>query len=199
MFKRLLLLTSLILAGCNVYHPLTGGVGYTDVPIGPNSYEVTFTGDADMPVGEARWYCLVRSAELAVLRNDPYFEILDQQVYLDYGSYYYPGNYGAVYYGRGRHAYWGYGYDPGYVQPYALPEVTIRVGISREPGPETIPAGYLISEAAKRKVPLTPGVSERAATMPSQPVPLPPPPPPMFKSGGVPVPPPGPAPATQSE
>jgi hypothetical protein len=189
MLRRIcFLLPFVLLGGCSVYHPLRGGVGYTDLPIGPNTYEVTYSGTSDMPVGQARWFCLLRSSELSVLRNDPYFQILDEHVYLDYGSYYYPGQYDPYYYGWGRHGHWGYVHEPGYIQPYTLPEVTMKVELSPQPGPKTIPAAYLIRQAEARKIKLTPGVAERAAGMPSEPATIPPPPPPAPK----------PAPTTQN-
>jgi hypothetical protein len=180
MFPRLLLLFPLLLlAGCNVYHPLSGGVGYTDLPIGPNQYEVTFSGTSDTPVAEARWLAMLRSAELSVLRNDPYFEIRDEHVYLSYGAYYFPGGTNAYFYGW--YYPFGYGAQPAYMQPYSIPEVSMKVELLPHAGQKTIPAAYLIHEAEHRKIPLSPGVAERAVGMPSEPVSLPPPPTPSTR------------------
>ncbi|MGN6367090.1 MAG: CC0125/CC1285 family lipoprotein [Phycisphaerae bacterium] len=165
----MVLIPLLFLAGCNVYHPLRGGVGYSDLPVGPDKYEVTYLGTSDMPLGQARWYCLLRASELSVLRNDPYFQIIDERAYLNYGTYYFPGQYDPYYYGWGRWGHWGYAYEPGYLQPYTVPEVTMRIQTKSTPGPKTIPAAYLIHEAEKRDIPLSPGVRENASGMPAQP------------------------------
>ena len=179
MLSRLFLLVPLlVLAGCNTYHPLNGGVGFTELPIGPDRYEVTYSGTSETPVAEARWFAMLRSAELSVLRNDPYFEILEEHVYLSYGAYYFPGGTNSYFYGWYYQGPGGYPPQPAYIQPYSVPEVSMKVELLPQPGPKTIPAAYLIREAEHRKIPLSPGVAERALGMPSEPTPLPPPPPP---------------------
>jgi len=177
MWKRLtLLIPLLLLTGCSVYHPLKDGVGFTDLPIGTNSFEVTYSGTDSMSAMEARQYCLFRAAELAVLHGAPYFQIIEEHIYLSYGSEYWSGGWAPAYARWGWRGGWGYVYDPGYIQAYSIPEITMRIQLAMEPGPNTIPAAYLIQKALQMNVKLTPGVTERAAGMPSGPATIPPPP-----------------------
>ena len=177
MRRILFFIPLLLLTGCSVYHPLRGGVGYSDIPVGLDGYEVTFVGTSDTTVGQARWYCQLRAAELSVLRNDPYFQVLNESVYLKHGTYYFPNAVGPNNFGPGTQAYPGF--EPGSVQPYVAPEVTMKVELSPVPGEKTIPAAYLIREAEHRKIELSPGVAERAAGMPVESVRTLPPPPSM--------------------
>jgi hypothetical protein len=182
--KRLfvLILWPLLLGACNAYHPLKGGIGYTEVPIGRGSFQVTFAGDSDMSVTETRQYCLTRAAELAVLSNAPYFEITNEHIYVSYGSEYVPGaDYGYIGYGHRRDYHYGYAYDPGYTELYSVPEVMMQIALQQQLGKSSIPAAYLILQAVTAKVPLTPGVAERASQMPSGPASIPPPPPPTTR------------------
>jgi hypothetical protein len=147
-----------------------------------------------MPVAEARQYALTRAAELTVLRNGAYFEILDERIFIGYGtSYtpatYYPG-YGGRRWGGGR---WGRGYsagyyDPGYVQTYMIPEVTMQVRVVPAGGGHAVPAAYVLRQAQARGVKLSEGVEARVAGLPavSGEVTLPAAPQPMTKPSGAP-------------
>jgi hypothetical protein len=172
-----------LLAACNPYHPLRGGIGFTEVPLGNETYQVTYVGNRSL--AECRQYCLTRAAELAVLRGNPYFQILDERVYMSYGTAYYPG-YGGGYYGGGRHGgYWVHSYSPGYAEVYPLPEVTMQIRLCQPNEPNAIPAAYILREALARKVELSPEVAERVAALPPVPAPvaIPPAPPPATQPG----------------
>jgi len=171
------------LTACNTYHPLKGGVGFTEVPIGPDTFQITYAGAMDKSIAEARRYAYLRAAELAALRGEPYFQVLSEHVYVSWGYYYWPGASYTFADGYGPRRGYGYGYpyryyDPGYVEPYSLPEVVMQIQLFPNPGPSTIPAAYLLNQAIRDKVKLSPGVAEKLSTMPevTTPVTLPPPP-----------------------
>lgn len=178
MHPRLLafLLVLPLLAGCSVYHPLRGGVGFSEVPLGPDVLQVTYTGQGAMAVAEARQYALTRAAELAVLRDRPFFEILDERIVIGYGTSYTPPTYYPGYAGYRRGGRWGgrgyyggyYGgyYEPGYAQTYTIPEVTLQVRLASPDTPNVIPAAYILRQARKRNVDLSAGVEERLAALP---------------------------------
>jgi hypothetical protein len=172
----------LVAGGCSVYHPLSGGVGYTETPVGPDALQVTYVGPADMPVAEARDYAMLRAAELAVLRNDPYFQILNEQGYVNHGLQYWPGEdytyVGGSWGGRHRHPVIYHTWTPGYWEPYTIPQYTLTVRPTTNPAANAVPANYLIQRALRAKIKLTPSVPERAAGMPlNVPANAPPPPP----------------------
>jgi hypothetical protein len=159
-----------VVTACSAYHPLREGVGFTEIPLGQNAFQVTFTGESSMRVAEARQYCLTRAAELAVMRDMPFFQIMDERIFIGHGSSYMPPMYSPAYRGRGRYGYWGRGYggfyEPGYVQTYTIPEVTMVIHLTTPDAPNAIPAAYLLRQAKERDVKLSPGVEERLAGLP---------------------------------
>jgi hypothetical protein len=166
-----------LVTACSAYHPLSGGVGYSEVPLGADAFQVTFTGEGAMPVAEARQYALTRAAELTVLRNGAFFEILDERIFIGYGTSYTPATYypaggwggrrwGGGHWGRGYGYYGGY-YDPGYVQTYMIPEVTMQVRVVPGGTANAIPAAYLLRQAEGRNMELNPAVRERLASLPA--------------------------------
>ena len=179
-----------LLAACNnVYHPLKGGVGFLEVPTGADTFQISYIGDASVSVAEARRFALLRAAELAALRNTAYFQIVGEQIYVAYGSQYWPGTY-TRFYGGGRRGYGGgyvYGmYEPGYVETYTVPDVEMQVRLTNDGAAPSIPAGYLLWQAMGEKIELSPGVAERVGALPegSGPVVLPAAPAPMTMPAG---------------
>ncbi|HVX84061.1 MAG TPA: hypothetical protein VH253_04525 [Phycisphaerae bacterium] len=159
------------LAGCSVYHPLRNGVGFTDTPVGPDSYQITYVGPEDMPIAESRDYALLRAAELAALRDDPYFQILNEQGYVSQGMQYWPGE-DVTYFGgfAGRwHRYpvVYHAWAPGYFEPYTVPQYTLTVRVTPQPLANVVPANYLIQRAADEHIKLSPGVLEKSRGMPT--------------------------------
>ncbi|HEY4329045.1 MAG TPA: hypothetical protein VGN88_04855 [Phycisphaerae bacterium] len=170
-FYVFLALVPLLAACSSVYHPLKDGVGFTDVPVGTDNFQITFAGDANMPVAEARRYALLRASELAALRSDPYFQIVDERILLSYGEQYYPGDntrfVETVNDRHGReHPFVTHFYEPGYMEHYVIPEVTMQVHLQADAADNTIPASYLLNQAVAEKIKLSPGIEERLATLP---------------------------------
>jgi len=194
MLSRVLLLLVLLpmLASCNAYHPLSGGVGYSEIPFGQDSFQVTYTAEGATPIAEARQYCLTRAAELALLHDQAAFEILDEHIYVGYGTSYSPGTYYPTYAGRRGYAgrYYGGGgvYSPGYVDTYTLPEVTMNIRFVPPTAATAIPVAYILRESQSRGTKLSEGVSERLASLaPVSGVPtLPPPPTPTTRPAPTP-------------
>ena len=155
------------LASCtNVYRPLQGGIGFLEVPTGADAFQVSYIGDSNMSVTEARRFAMLRAAELAALRNVGYFQIVGERIYLSYGTQYWPG---TSYYvgGGGRRGYGrAYVYEPGYVEGYTVPDVEMQVRLTADSAMPAIPAGYLLRQAMVDKIELSPGVAERVGTMP---------------------------------
>jgi hypothetical protein len=194
----LVLLFPLLCACAHPYHTLSSGVGFSELPIGPDTFQISFAGDSATHIAEARRYAYLRAAELAALRNEPYFQVLSEQIYVTWGYQYWPGTnyaYAGGYYGRHRPYVYQY-YEPGYVEPYSLPDVILQVQLLASPGPATIPAAYLLRQAVADKIQLSPGVAERLPTLPevTTPVTLPPQPPPTTKPAVAPPPPTNPMP-----
>jgi hypothetical protein len=159
------------LAACSSYHPLKEGVGFTDVPVGPDSVLVTYSGDDTMSVGETRHNALIRAAELAAYRGTPYFEITHEHIYLTRAATYWPPTETTYVTGvenrRGEvRPFIVRDYDPGYTQDFTQTEEQLEVKFSAQPGPTTIPAAFLLHQALAQHVPLSPGVQERLASMP---------------------------------
>ena len=189
MLSRVLLLVVVLplLAACNAYHPLSNGVGFTEIPFGQDSFQVTYTAEGATPIAEARQYCLTRAAELALLNNQTAFEILDEHIYIGYGTSYSPATYYPTYAGRrgygGRYYGGGGVYSPGYVDSFTLPEVTMQIRFVPPNQPSAIPAAYILREAQSRGTKLSEGIPERLATLPavSAPPTIPPAPTPTTK------------------
>jgi hypothetical protein len=166
-----LVVVAMMAGGCAAYHPLRGGVGYTDTPVGPDLVQVAYVGPADMSMTQAREYALLRAAEISVLRNDPFFQVVHEQGYITEGERYVPGENFAYVGGWGgryhRHPVIFHEWTPGYFEPYSIPEYTMTVRPTAQAGAGAVPANYLIQRAQSRKVKLSPGVAERAAGMPT--------------------------------
>jgi len=183
----LLLILFPFLAACNPYHPLSNGVGFSEIPFGQETFQVTYTSEGATPIAEARQYCLTRAAELTVLHGQAAFEILDEHIYVGYGTSYSPATYYPTYAGRrgygGRYYGGGGVYSPGYVDSFTLPEVTMNVRFVPATVPSAIPAAYILREAESRGVKLSDGVPERLASLPpvSAPPTIPPAPTPTTK------------------
>jgi hypothetical protein len=168
-----------LLAGCeSPFHPLRGGVGYTDMPVGADSIQVSFSGSEDMSMATARRFAYLRAAELAALRGKPYFQVLAENIYITWGMHYWPGTDYSYVEGFGpRHeVFIHHMWEPGYVEPYTRPDVVLQIQLFAAPGPQTIPAGYLLRQAEADKIKLSPGVAERIPALPQDtgPVTLPP-------------------------
>jgi len=67
----------LILLGCatSIYHPFSDGVGYTEVEVGKDKYEVMFHGTADQDELVAKKYALIRAAEIGKRNGFGFFAI----------------------------------------------------------------------------------------------------------------------------
>lgn len=173
-----------LLTACNVYHPLKGGIGYTELPVGSDGFQVTYSAPSDMSVAEARRFALIRCAELAALQDKPYFQIVNERVTIFNGLQYYPGMETAVApevvdrHGYVHTAYINRFYEPGYYEPYTVPEVWMQIKLDAQPGEKTIPAAYLLRQALADKVKLSRGVAEKVPELPevTGPVTIPPPP-----------------------
>lgn len=190
-----LLLCLLVLpfwAACSVYHPLQGGVGYIDIPVGPDGYQISYVGDTGMSATEARRFALLRAAELAALRNMPYFRITQEQILVNYGTQYWPGTYSPIVERvpdrHGGSDLWGSRvYEPGYMEYYTVPEAWMQVLLTTDPAAPSIPAAYLLQQALADKIKLSPGVADHMTALPpvTGAVTIPPPPTPTTKPGAL--------------
>ena len=155
------------LGACSAYHPLKGGIGYTELPVG-EGYEVTYVGTSDMGVARARQYALIRASELTALAGKSFFEIEGEKIYLMQGLEYVPGETRVRAYPgwgrRGRVVYLGT-YEPGYVMSYTVPQVWMKVK-PVEGGEKAVPAGYILRDAVRDNVPLSPEVKDLVPTLP---------------------------------
>lgn len=170
-FETFFLLLLLSATGCSAYHPLKEGVGYTDVISGWDTVVVTYSGDSSMSVAETRKYALIRAAEIAALRDMPYFEIASEHVYLTRASNYFPPTHSSyvttVQNPRGQvRPFIVRDYDPGYTQHFTLIEQNLQARMLALPGEKTIPAAYVLQQARAEKIKLSPGVEEKLAGMP---------------------------------
>jgi hypothetical protein len=189
MFRKLAFFVLVLpfISACSTFHPLKDGVGFSEIPVGQDAYQVTFVGNSSMSVAETRQNCLLRASELAALRSVPYFQITSERVFLSYGSHDWPGTDTAyvetIPDRRGRtRAIIHRVYSPDYTEVYMIPEVTMQIRITADAA-NAIPAAYLLRQAQQNKTKLSPGVAERIANLPvpDSPVELPPPPAPTTK------------------
>ena len=181
----LVLLAPFLTACASPYRPLHDGVGFTELPVGADTFQVCYSGNGDMSIAEARRYGYLRAAELAALRNQPYFQVLAEHLYVSWGLHYWPGtDYSYVEgYGPRRGVFVHHYYEPGYVEPYSIPDVVLQIQLFSSPGPATIPASYLLRQALADQIKLSPGVAERVPALPqvTTPVTLPPAPAPTTR------------------
>ena len=66
-----------LLAGCatTVYQPLQNGIGYTEVEVGKDKYEIMFHGTSGQDELMAKKYALVRAAEIGQRNGFAYFTL----------------------------------------------------------------------------------------------------------------------------
>jgi hypothetical protein len=188
LFTLLLLLP--FFAACSVYHPLKGGLGFIEMPVGPDGYQISYVGDTGMSATEARRFALLRAAELTALHNMPYFRITEEHIIVNYGTQYWPGTVTPIVETvptrRGGERVWvSHVYEPGYMEYYTVPEAEVRVQLTADPAAPSIPAAYLLQQAIAENIELSPGVAERMAALPpvTGAVTIPPPPTPTTKPG----------------
>jgi hypothetical protein len=169
----LMVLVVPLLGACgSVYRPLQGGVGFMEVPVGADGYQISYVGDTNMSATEARRYTLLRAAELATLRGEPYFRITEEHIYMTYGDRYWPGTdtrfvetFGDR---RGRtRVVIHHMYDPGYTEIYMVPESEMQVQLTKDGAAPAIPAVYVLQQALVDGITLSPGVEERMAALPA--------------------------------
>ena len=108
----------------------------------------------------------------AVLRGKPCFQIQGEQIYVSAGTRYWPPTdtpYVESFRDRNGHtrAFIHHSYDPGYVEQYTVPDVEMQVRLTDETAAPSIPAAYLLRQAATDKIPLSPGVPERLSGLPA--------------------------------
>jgi hypothetical protein len=184
----LLLMVLPFFAACSVYHPLKNGLGYIEMPVGPDAYQISFVGDLGMSATEARRFALLRAAELAALRDMPYFRITEEHIIVNYGSQYWPGTVTPIVETvptrHGGTGVWvAHVYEPGYMEYYIVPEAEVQVQLTADPAAPSIPAAYLLQQAIADNIKLSPGVANHMAALPpvTGSVTIPPPPAPTTK------------------
>lgn len=66
-----------LLTGCatTAYQPLQNGIGFTEVEVGKDKYEIMFHGTSDQDELMAKKYAMVRAAEIGKRNGFPYFTI----------------------------------------------------------------------------------------------------------------------------
>ena len=176
------------MAACqDVYHPLKGGIGFLDLPTGPEAFQISYIGDSTMSVTEARRFALIRAAELATLQGKSYFQIQSENILLSTGTHVWPPSdvpYVETFRDRnGRtRAFIHHSYDPGYVESFTIPDVEMQVRLTTDSAAPSISAAYLLRQAMADKIKLSPGVAGRLSslppppetvTLPSEPAPVP--------------------------
>jgi hypothetical protein len=69
---------ALMLAGCSMpyYRPYNGDAGFSETPIGPGLFEVSYVGTGDQAPSNATYFATLRAAELAHGQNKPHFELI---------------------------------------------------------------------------------------------------------------------------
>ena len=67
----------LLLSGCavSVYRPLDNGIGYTEVGLSKDRYEIMFHGTVDQDELTAKKFAMVRAAEIGKRNGFAYFVI----------------------------------------------------------------------------------------------------------------------------
>jgi hypothetical protein len=163
----LFLLTLAALGGCAMYHPYNGSSGYSDALVAPGQYEVNFVTPSDGTTTQAMHLAIVRAAELAVLSDHPYFELLQSQGAIRQSSSYFPPTidwYNGVYTSRRgerifvNQPYW----TPGYVDYYAQPQAVLQVKMLAAPTPTALEARQVLADAVREGIKISPDAAARA-------------------------------------
>lgn len=80
--RSFLCLGFIFFVGCAAtpYQPIEGNLtgGYTDIKIGPDTYRISFEGNAYITGEKAYQYTLYRAAEIAVKNGCKWFELIDR-------------------------------------------------------------------------------------------------------------------------
>ena len=82
MKMRRRILTALLLmvaSGCasDPFRPYRGGIGYSEVQLAPDLWQIFYEGPRQMSYGQAVGYAQLRAAQVAVREGKPFFEIID--------------------------------------------------------------------------------------------------------------------------
>ena len=93
------------------FHPLKGGVGYSDAQLQSNRFSVSFAGDSSTPRDKVDQYLLYRAAQLTLANGYDYFTVMDKQT--DRSTEYQSYGFGSRWIGPGwyrpgwRSSWWG--------------------------------------------------------------------------------------------
>lgn len=108
---------SVALAGCAMgpeFHPLKGGVGYSDAQLQDDRFSVSFAGDSSTPRDRVEQFLLYRAAQLTVANGYDYFLVMDRATdrSTEYRTYGFGRRWvGPGWYGPGWRSSW-WGVDP---------------------------------------------------------------------------------------
>jgi hypothetical protein len=174
-----------------MYHPMKDGLGYSDSPKDDNTFLVTFAGDSSSSIPQVRDFCYIRAAELAVQHNAPYFQVLDEKIYLSYELRYWPGNNLTPVTSRNppqQPVVYSSPDTSAFTQRYPIPEANLQIRLLTAKTPDALPAAYFLKQANTDQIPLAPETQKNLATLPSVegPVTLPPAPTPVPKPPPIP-------------
>ena len=146
-------LLATLLAGCgaDAYRPYKNGVGYSDVQLAPDVYQVYYEAPASMSYGTAQRLALVRAAQLAQANGKPYFVVLNsrsgQRVETDVSPGLRPGRYGELAYDDPL--FYGGTYYGGYARTYERPLIRMSVKLLDESGERGLEAAKVIAQAQR--------------------------------------------------
>jgi hypothetical protein len=93
------------------FHPLKGGVGYSDTQLQMNRFSVSFAGDSSTARDKVDQYLLYRAAQLTLANGYDYFTVMDKQT--DRSTEYQSYGFGSRWVGPGwyrpgwRSSWWG--------------------------------------------------------------------------------------------
>ncbi len=73
----ILIAVAWLFPGCavNLYHPYDSGIGYSEVEVGKNKFEIMFHGSEDQDELAAKNYAIVRAAEIGRANNFAFMRI----------------------------------------------------------------------------------------------------------------------------
>jgi hypothetical protein len=155
------------LAGCGTappFHPLKGGVGYSDTQLQDNRFSVSFAGDSSTPRDKVEQFLLYRAAQLTLANGYDHFVVADEATdrSTEYHGFGGPAWIGPGWYRPGWRSWWGV--DPVLNDVEAVPSdrfnATATITLKMGPAPPGRPQAYDARQLVDRLAPLIAAASE---------------------------------------
>jgi hypothetical protein len=151
-----------LLTGCGpAYHPWNGGSGYSESPIRPGEYEVSFVATNRESPTQARYFATVRAAEVALQMGKPCFEILLAREGGIVSSQMIPENTTVATTTTprsrdgSRTSFSTINTTGGYVATYTYPISTLTIRLLDNPTPNALNARDTLRQAMQQGIPLS--------------------------------------------